>query len=422
MAVYKKPAKHQKVEITNITVSQIDRSYKGINEWRNAIKAAESIHNPRRKLLYDLYEEIVLDMHLTALMEKRKMRVTNTTIKFFNKDGKENEAINNLIETESFEDMVKDVLDSRFYGYSLLWFDSITDKIDYALIDRRHVRPEIGHVISGVYDTTGIDYKEKPYNNYTLSAGKPKDFGLLSKAAVGVIYKKGDVADWSVFAQVFGTPFREYIYEDPTTRKLLEETAKNTEAASYVVRPVNGEFKIHDTGNKTGSSDLYKELAKFCDEQMSKLILLNTMTTDAQGGNYKGEVHAQSEDEVTKADKRFILRILNEKFKTILANFGFATEGGWFGYEDQEQMTPAEQLEFDIKFNEIAPLDADYWYETYNRPKPKKQPEKRGADTQPPQEPDETKKQKEENKKEKKELKQKVSWFKNLFSFLPWID
>ncbi|WP_053405163.1 hypothetical protein [Persicobacter sp. CCB-QB2] len=35
-----------KVEVNNITLSNIDRSYKGIPEWRDAIKAAESVDNP----------------------------------------------------------------------------------------------------------------------------------------------------------------------------------------------------------------------------------------------------------------------------------------------------------------------------------------------------------------------------------------
>jgi len=417
MAVTKKtPAKTPKIEVINIQLSTIDRTYKGIPEWRNAIIAAESIYHPRRIRLYDLYEEVKLDMHLSALLDKRRSKVTNTTIKFFNADGKENDVINNLIETERFEDMIKDIIDSKFEGHSLLWFNSIADKIDYKLIPRKHVRPETHQVISQVYDETGIDYLEKPYANYVLEAGKPNDLGLLAKAAVGVIYKKGDVADWSVFAQIFGTPFREYIYDDPSTKKQLEEVAKLTESASFVVRPTNAEFKIHDTGNKTGSSDLYSVLAKFCDDQMSKLILLNTMTTDAQGGNYKGEVHAESEEAVTKADKRFVLRILNEKFKHILQNFGYAVEGGWFGYEDQEEMSLKEQLEFDLKFHEKAPLDEDYWYETYNRPRPKKEslksevmkPEGEGkdGDDDPPK-----------PKMKKQDLNDKTSWAKQLRDF-----
>lgn len=424
----KNKVKNPNIEIFNVTVSQIDRSYKGVDEWRAALQAAESISSPRRKQLYDLYDEIMLDMHLTSVIEKRLMKVTNTTIKFFDSKGKEHEEINKLIETEAFEDMIKDILDSRFQGYSLLWFKDITpEKIDYKLINRRHVRPESTQVVKEIYDDEGIDYTDPLYSRYVLTAGKPKDLGLLIKAAVAVIYKKGDVADWSVFAQVFGTPFREYTYEgnDPATRAMLENVAKNTTSAPYAIMPSNANMKTHDSVSKSGSSQLYKHLAEFCDSQMSKLILHNTMTTDSKGGNYKGDVHAKSEQEVTKADKKFIIRILNEKFNPILENFGFKVEGGWFAYEEKEQLTLKQRLELDKELAGIIDIDDEYFYETYNIPQPKnKKKTKEENKEYPPEEKTETK----EKKPVKKEKPEKELSDKNLFlqlkeyffSFLPW--
>ncbi len=412
----KRRKKDTKIEVNNITLSNIDRSYKGIPQWRDAIKAAESVESPRRVRLYDLYEEAILDLHLTAVIEKRQMFVTNIPLKFFDKAGKEVDAINELIDTEAFEEMMKDLLNSRFFGHSLVWFDKIEgNQLEHRLIPRKHVDPKKGIVMKYQYDDTGIDYRQPPYNMYCMEAGRDNDLGLLSKASVAVIYKKGDVSDWSVYAQVFGAPFREYVYDDPTARPQLEKVAKEQAVASYVVRPRNSEFKLHDTANKSGSSDLYSNLAKFCNDEISKLILLNTMTTDAQGGNYKGEVHANSEKEVAKADRRFMLRLLNEKLIPILEKFGYPVSGGRFGYEEQDGMTPKERLEFDLKLNNIAPLDEEYWYETYNRPRPKnpKQAEEnKAANKAPRQEKEETAQQEQPSKKktdpkpkQKKEVK-----------------
>jgi phage gp29-like protein len=426
----KNKVKKPNIEVFNITVAQVDRSYKGIDEWRTALKAAESITSPRRKQLYDLYDEIMLDPHLTSITEKRLMRVTNTTIKFFDSKGKEHEEINKLIETEAFENMLKDILDCRFQGYSLLWFKDITpEKIDYKLINRRHVRPESTEVVNEIYDDSGIDYTDPLYSRFVLTAGKPKDLGLLIKAAVSVIYKKGDVADWSVFAQIFGTPFREYTYEgnDPATKTMLEQVAKNTTSAPYAIMPSNANVKTHDSVSKSGSSQLYKHLAEFCDGQNSKLILHNTMTTDAKGGNYKGEIHAQSEQEVTKADKKLAIRILNEKFKPILENFGFKVEGGHFAYEEKEQLTLKQRLELDKELAEIIDIDDEYFYETYNIPQPKNKKKIRDKDEEST-EKKEPKSVKEKPKKEEEKTDTKLSaqkpWyidFKDfLFSLSPW--
>lgn len=429
--VKKKTPASPNIEVFKIELSQIDRSYKGIDEYRNALKAAESITNPRRKLLYDLYDEIKLDPHLSSIMEKRKLKVTNTTIKFFNKNGKENEEVNALLETEAAEAMIKDILDSRFFGYSLLWFNSISeDKIDYKLIPRAHVRPETHEVVEQVYDSEGVDYTDPLYSRFVLTAGQTKDLGLLIKAAPYVIYKKGDVADWSVFAQVFGTPFREFKYEgsDPKTKTMLETVAKNSVSAPYAITPTNTSMTIHDSNSKSGSSQLYKHLAEFCDDQNSKLILHNTMTTDAKGGNYKGDVHAKSEEEVSKADKRFVIRILEEKFKYILANFGFKVEGGYFAYEDKEQLTLKQRLEIDKELHGMISIDDDYFYETYNIPKPKntkKDSRDEGEASSDPKEPKPVNKKQEKEKSDKTDTKlADKTWyvaFKDfLFSLLPW--
>ena len=61
--------------IQKIEVTQIRRSSQDIESWRNAIKSAESTFFPRRTLLYDLYSEILLDGHLSAVIEKRKLSV-----------------------------------------------------------------------------------------------------------------------------------------------------------------------------------------------------------------------------------------------------------------------------------------------------------------------------------------------------------
>ncbi len=354
------------------------------------------------------------------------MFVTNLPLKFFDQSGKEVEQINDLINTEAFEEMMKDLIDSRFYGHSLVWFDKIEGTtLEHKLIPRKHVNPKKGIVMKHQSDEHGESYRETPYNMYCMEAGRPDDLGLLSKAAVAVIYKKGNVSDWSVFAQVFGAPFREYVYDDPTARAQLEAIAKQQAVASYVVRPRNSEFKLHETTHKSGSSDLYSNLAKFCDEQNSKAILLNTMTTDAQGGNYKGEVHASSEKEVAKADRRFMLRLLNEKFIPILEKFGYAVAGGRFGYEEQDGMTPKERLEFDMKLNEIAPIDQEYWYETYNRPRPKKMQKEEVEAAEEEQQPKEQKKPTPSQKSKKKEVKlsqeEQSLWLKlkSFFSVFP---
>jgi phage gp29-like protein len=415
-----------KVEIFDITTAQIDRQYKGIKEWRAALKAAESKTNPRRKKLYDLYEEILLDLHLTSVIGKRRMKITNTTLKFFNKDGKENEQITELTDTEAFGNMLNDIIDSRFWGHSLLWFNNIEEKkLDYKLIPRTNVSPERGIVLKRYSDQEGINYKDDLYSRFLLEAGKTSDLGLLVKVAPLVIYKKGNIADWALYCQLFGIPFREFQYEgnDAKLKNQLEKIAKDTVTAPYAVLPSSAKLVIHDKGSKASNSESFEKFANFADAQMSKGILHNTMTTDAAGGNYKGEVHEKSEKEVEKDDKKFIIRLLNEKLIPILSNFGFKVDGGKFKFEDKEQMSLKQRFELDKGLAELIQIDDDYFYDTYNVPKPKnKKDNKEDKDNKDSEKSKSNEKPKKEDTDKEENLNDGKTWFKhllNFFSFKP---
>ncbi|MCT4647580.1 MAG: DUF935 domain-containing protein [Carboxylicivirga sp.] len=367
----------------------------------------------------------MLDAHLLSVIGKRRAKVTNARLRFFNHDGTENDIINELIDTESAENMIKDIIDSRFYGHSLLWFNGITDeRIDYQLIERSHVKPSTREVLTRPYDLHGVSYAEGNTANYVLEVGDPKDLGLLVTTAIWVIYKKGGVSDFALFAESFGSPFREYIYQDPTTKTALEKAAKNSQAGQYVVRPAGSEFKLHESGQKSGSKDLFVGLKDVCDEQISKAILHNTMTTDALGGNYKGEVHQESEKEVSKADKRFVTRVLNERFKPVLASFGFQVDGK-FMYEEEDPIPIEKRFDIDMKFAEKFEVEADYFYNKYRVPIPKSGAAYKQA-TKPDAEPEKKEEEESGKKKTKKKVKQKKlseqSFFQRLFSFLPWVE
>ena len=53
-----------------------------INKWRLAIRSAEDAMYPDRTLLLDIYNDILLDMHLTAVIDKRIEAVKGTELIF----------------------------------------------------------------------------------------------------------------------------------------------------------------------------------------------------------------------------------------------------------------------------------------------------------------------------------------------------
>jgi len=117
---------------------------------------------------------------------------------------------------------------------------------------------------------------------------------------------------------------------------------------------------------------LQERFKNACDEQLSILVLGQTETTksSSSSGYAQSQTHETQQLEITQDDMDYELDFLNsEKFLTILQSYGLPVAGGHF--EHEEEADPdwlIKELEIDTQFP--APLDDDYFYEKYKRPKP----------------------------------------------------
>lgn len=197
-----------------------------IADYIQTIRAADNVDYPRRFRLYDMYIDILMDPHLTSVIEKRKNAVLSSVIEF-RRDGKPDKRVNEQIRSPWFRRLVSDIIDAKIWGFSLMQFYRRGEWIDYDLIPRKHADPVRRLILRHQTDTTGTSWDEYPD---LLFVGNPDDLGLLAKAAIWVIYKRSDVADWAQFAEVFGAPIREYTYptDDDEARQRALEDADST--------------------------------------------------------------------------------------------------------------------------------------------------------------------------------------------------
>lgn len=356
--------------IQRIEITQNKRSAQDIDSWRNAIKSAESTFFPRRTLLYDLYSEVLLDGHLAAVIEKRKLSVINTPL-HFEENGKMNDEITSMISTENFLSLLEDILESKIFGHSLIELSFENGILIPTLIPRKHVVPERGIIIKRQSDTEGFSYREFPFTNYLLEVGEKDSLGLLMKAAQYVIYKRGGFGDWAQYCELFGMPFRVAKYDgyDEKTRTDLESALKAAGSAAYIVIPKEADLNFIQN-NTQGSAILYDMLVDSCNKEMSKLILGQTMTTEASGAYAQAKVHQEVEMEIHFGDKLFVKNILNDKLIPLLKIHGFNVANGKFIFQEKENIDKKTRLEMDLKLAEKIKIDDSYFYETYNIPQP----------------------------------------------------
>ena len=355
-----------------IVLTQPKRFGLDIADYMAAIRGAENVDFSRRYKLYDLYDDILMDTHLSCVIEKRKNAVLCSNIEF-RVDGIPDKSINEQIQSPWFSKLVGDILDAKFWGFSLCQFYKQQEWVDYDLVPRKHVDPVRKLILRHQTDINGHSWDE-----YTdlLFVGSPSDLGLLGKAAPWVIYKRNTTGDWAQFSEVFGMPIQEYIYDsdDEESRQRAMEDAANAGSMAQFFHTKDTELKLTEAGNKTGSADVYERLCERCNNEISKLILGNTLTTESseKGTQALGTVHKKVEDKVLQADRKYILNVLNYDMTDILLRMGINTEGGAFCFPEPKETDPATKISIltQLKKNFNIPIDDDYLYEEFGIDKP----------------------------------------------------
>lgn len=356
-----------------IRLTQPKRFNIDTSDFMAAIHAAENVDYAQRTKLYDLYTDILLDAHLSSVIDKRKNAVLSSSVEF-QRNGKPDDAINEQILSPWFYRCVSDILDARFWGFSLLQFYKNNEWIDYDLVPRKHVEPIRKLILSRQTDIQGISWDEF---SDLLFVGRDADLGLLAKAAPWVIYKRNTTADWAQFSEVFGMPIQEYIYDtdDEDARERALQDANSIGSLATFIHGKDTELQLREAGNKTGSADVYERLVERCNSEISKLILGNTLTTESSdnGTQALGTVHKKVEESVAKADREYVLKVLNYDMTDIFARMGINTSGGKFCFPEKKDIDPNTEMSVLTQLHTTfsLPIDDDYLYEKFGIEKPK---------------------------------------------------
>lgn len=356
-----------------IVLTQPKRFGIDIADMTAAIRAFENVDYSRRYKLYDLYSDILMDTHLSSVIDKRVQAVLSLDIEF-QRGGKPDEGIGEQLHSPWFRRCIEDILAARWWGFSLMQFYREGQWVNYDLIPRKHADPVRRLILRHQTDLTGTSWDEYPD---LLFVGSPDDMGLLAKAVPWVIYKRNDVADWAQFAEVFGMPIQEYTYEtdDDEARQRAIEDATGIGSLGVFIHGKDTELNLREAGNKSGSADLYDKLCERCNSEISKLFLGNTLTTEASstGTQALGTVHKKVEDKKLKADCRYVLDVLNYNMADIFQAMGINTAGGKFCFPEQKETDTNTEINVlsRLKKDFNLPIDDDFLYKKFGVEKPK---------------------------------------------------
>jgi hypothetical protein len=363
----------QNIKQKVVVERELTRSAQNVNKWRTATITAESVINPNRTELYKIYKDVVLDAHLSALMNTIKLKVTSGDFDLCNADGTENEEASDLLNSEWFTFYLEMFIESLFYGHSLIQLGGVkNDKfIDFELIPREHVRPEFQMVVPDqwTYANNGVKYNEPPYSDWIIEIGNRHDLGLLHKATPLVLWKKGVLGAWSHFSELFGTPLRvgKTNILDPNSRKNMDAMLKNMGGSNYAVLNTDDVIELVERSN----SDSFQVFNAFIDRlnsEMSKLILGQTGTTDEKSFVGSAQVHNDILATYITAIKSKIENHVTAVILPKMASFGMIPQGLKFRWDNEESVSLLNKFDFTKELLKYYKIPAEWINETFSIP------------------------------------------------------
>jgi len=351
---------------------QLFRFNKQIDNWKLGINCFEDVHHPTTETIISVYNDVVIDAHLSAALDNRISKTSSKDFKIVDEKGEELDETA-IFQAQWFRDFMRYSLESKFYGYSLVQFgDRVADGFKMVkLVPRQYVYPQKQAVRTSPQNTVDlISFDKGQYKPWTIGVGRPDDIGLLMKASPLVIYKKTALGAWSEFTELFGSPFRfgKTDVRDEALRDNMYDMLDNMGRNAFGVFHTDDELEyIKD--NQTDAHHVFDELIERTNSELSKLILGSTMTMDDGSSRSQSEVHERTTGAIEKEDAIFMSEVVNKQLIPWLNTYhGFNIQGKWV-FDETENMGKVEQFKIDLELVKAGfNVPKEYFTETYGTP------------------------------------------------------
>ena len=349
-----------------------------IQKWRKAWQQAISIESPNRQMLYDIYRDTATDSHVTGCIGQRTGFVLSKSFNIEDKSGKPCDELKHYFEQEWFYELCRLILDSIYYGHSLIELGDIRKDGDgcpcyseVKLIDRKFVIPEHHRVVTDLGQdwTTGIDYREPEWYNNLIEAGKPDDLGLYLKAALHAIPKKNVLAAWDVFSEVFGMPMRvaKTASRDKADQQRIEEMLKGMHIAPWALFTEGTDIQIIES-TKSDAFNVYDKRVDRSNSEISKLIIGQTMTIEDGSSLSQSQTHLKVFENLVESDAKMLASIINNQLIPRMIRHGYPLKGYHFSWDESVDYTPEQQMEYEKMISDRYEVDPKYFADKYNMP------------------------------------------------------
>ncbi len=342
-----------------------------INMWQQARKTAENLLTPNNTELLRVYKDIEVDSHLHALMQTIRLKTMANSFSIVDENGEIDKESTKMFQKMWFRKIIKEKVDAKFYGFSLMQLGDIVNGCfsSSTLVPRHYVVQQLGGIKKNLGSTDLIYFNDPKYKNWLVPIGDTDDLGILDKAAPLVIKKKEVLSAWSEAAEIFGMPLR-YMktkISDDDKREEAEGLMEDLGGSAWAVIDEDDEIVFAQT-SRTDISNMYNSFVERINSELSKLVLLQTGTTDEKShvgaaGVMENVLKSLIESYLTDVED-----LANEIVIPIAQRHGLMPLGRYLKAADEQKLTLKELFEIVKELLPHAKIPKEWISETFEIP------------------------------------------------------
>lgn len=340
----------------------------------------------------EIYEEMKTDAHVWACMTARKSGVLskNWDILPSSQDDRDKDIadfVKQNLTKINFEQDLRQMLDAVFVGirvHEVIWEQAGGKWWIKSLKSRPQRR--FNFDINGnlqLIDSTNLQGEPVPEAKFLLVQHEAEDdynpYGerLFSKCYWPWMFKKHGFKFWAIFTEKYGMPTAVGKHPpgipEKEKQELLNALLAIVQDAAIAI-PNNAQIDFMEA--KTDKAAIHELFLDFCNQEISKAILGQTLTTEiSDRGSYSAaKVHNDVKQDIIEADAKMVMIAVNNQAVRWLVDFNFGPQEEYprfvIFYEEEEINKDRAERDKILVYDMGLPVSEDYFYDKYNIPRP----------------------------------------------------
>jgi phage gp29-like protein len=273
---------------------------------------------------YKAFRDLKADPHVWSSIQQRKSGVLGLETTLEIEDKIFEKQVEQMLARLNIDQLIRDILEAPLFGFQpieIIWqlingrlepVELITQKQEYFVFNSDG---DLQYYSTGSSDPVKVPPNKILLPRYEANKINPYGQSLLSKCYWVVQFKSGTTRNWMSFADKYGSPILLGQYTRGATKEeitsLAEELANMTDD-QVIVAPTDISLDMHEA-KMTTSKELFNGLINYCNTEISKAILSQTLTTELNIGSFAAaNIHYKIKREVVEGDIRIVEDTINQ--------------------------------------------------------------------------------------------------------------